>query len=68
MKITIKSPKPNKDLSKFYNWPVFDEHQGITMQLLVDGETVEKLILERFKQVDKIEVNSDQSLTNIQAF
>jgi len=67
MKILIKSPKPNANLSKFYNWPVFDEHLGITMQLLVDGETAEKMILERFKQVKKIEVNSNQSLTNIQA-
>ncbi len=67
MKIFIKSPKPNVNLSKFYNWPVFDEHLGIKMQLLVDGETMEKMILERFKQVKKIEVNSDQSLTNIQA-
>jgi len=68
MKILIKSPKPNVNLSKFYNWPVFDEHLGIKMQLQVDGETMEKMILERFKQVKKIEVNSDQSLTNIQAF
>jgi len=68
MKISIKSPKPNTDLSKFYNWPVFDEHLGITMQLLVDAETMESTILERFQQVDKIEVKSDQSLTNIQAY
>ena len=68
MKIYIKSPKPNANLSKFYNWPVFDEHLGITMQLLVDAETMESTILERFKQVEKIEVKSDKSLTNIQAF
>ena len=68
MKISIKSPKPNTDLSKFYSWPVFDEHLGITMQLLVDAETMESTILERFQQVDKIEVKSDQSLTNIQAY
>ena len=67
MKIIIKSPKPNKDLSKFYNWPVFDKHLGITMQLLVDAETMESTILERFKQVEKIEVNSEKSLTTIQA-
>ena len=36
-------------------------------QLLVDAETMETSILERFKQVEKIEVNSDKSLTNIQA-
>ena len=29
---------------------------------------METSILERFKQVEKIEVNSDKSLTNIQAF
>ena len=67
MKITIKSPKPNKYLSKFYNWPVFDEHLGITMQLLVDAETMESTILERFKQVEKIKFNSEKSFTNIQA-
>ena len=61
MKISIKSPKPNTDLSKFYSGPVFDEHLGITMQLLVDAETMESTILERFQQVDKIEVKSDQS-------
>ena len=68
MKVSIKSPKPNADLSKFYSWPVFDEHLGISMQLVVDVETMENTIMERFQQVDKIEVNSDQSLTTIQAF
>ena len=68
MKVSIKSPKPNADLSKFYSWPVFDEHLGISMQLVVDEETMENTIMERFQQVDKIEVNSDQSLTTIQAF
>ena len=67
MEITIKSPKPNSLLSKFYSWPIFDEHLGITMQLVVNEETIESTIMERFKQVDKIEVNSSQSLTTIQA-
>ena len=68
IKISIKSPKPNADLSIFYNWPIFDEHLGITMQLVVDEETIESTILERFQEVEKIIVNSDQSLTTIQAF
>ncbi len=68
MKVSIKSPKPNADLSKFYSWPVFDEHLGISMQLVVDVETMENTIMERFQQVDKIEINTDQSLTTIQAF
>ena len=68
MMISIKSPKPNSDLSKFYNWPIFDEHLGITMQLVVDAETIESTILERFQEVEKIGVNLDQSLTTIQAY
>jgi 4-amino-4-deoxy-L-arabinose transferase-like glycosyltransferase len=68
MRISIKSPKPNIHLSKFYNWPVFDEHLGITMQLLVDGDTMEKTILDRFQQVENIEVHTDQSLTNFQVY
>ena len=68
MQITIKSPKPNADLSKFYSWPVFDEHLGITMQLVVDSETMENTIMKRVEQIDKIEVNSDQSLTNFQVY
>ena len=68
MMISIKSPKPNSDLSKFYSWPIFDEHLGITMQLVVDAETIESTILERFQEVEKIGVNLDQSLTTIEAF
>ena len=68
MKISIKSPKQNTALSKFYSWPVFDEHLGITMQLVVDSETIESTILERFHEVEKIGVNLDQSLTTIQAY
>jgi hypothetical protein len=68
MEVLIKSPKPSVTLSQFYNWPVFQEHQGISMQLLINGETMEKSILERFKQVKKIQFSTDQSLTNIHAF
>ncbi|HIB94649.1 MAG TPA: hypothetical protein EYO60_10265 [Candidatus Lambdaproteobacteria bacterium] len=68
MQISIKSPKPSITLSQFYNWPVFQEHEGISMQLLINGETMEKSILERFKQVKKIQFRTDQSLTNIHAF
>ena len=68
MQISIKSPKPSITLSQFYNWTVFQEHEGISMQLLINGETMEKSILERFKQVKKIQFRTDQSLTNIHAF
>ena len=68
MEVLIKSPKPSVTLSQFYNWPVFQEQEGISMQLLINGETMEKSILERFKQVKKIQFSTDQSLTNIHAF
>ena len=38
------------------------------MQLLINGKTMEKSILERFKQVKKIQFRTEQSLTNIHAF
>ena len=38
------------------------------MQLLINGKTMEKSILERFKQVKKIQFSTQQSLTNIHAF
>ena len=68
MKVSIQSPKPNIPLSLFYNWPVFQEHQGITMQLKVNGKTMERSLLERFQQVNKIQFRTEQSLTNIHAF
>ena len=68
MEVIIKSPEPSVKLSQLYNWPVFHKHKGISMQLLINGETMEKSILERFKQVKKIQFSTDQSLTNIHAF
>ena len=68
MKVSIQSPKPNIPLSLFYNWPVFQEHQGITMQLKVNGNTMERTLLERYQQVNKIKFRTEQSLTNIHAF
>ena len=68
MQVSIKSPKPIIAPSIFYNWPIFQEHQGISMQLLINGETMEKSILDKFKQVKKIQFRTDQSLTNIHAF
>jgi hypothetical protein len=68
MEVFIKSPKPSITLSRFYNWPVFHEHGGISMQLLINGKTMEKSILERFKQVKKIQFSTEHSLTNIHAF
>jgi len=68
MEVFIKSPKPSITLSRFYNWPIFLEHEGISMQLLINGKTMEKSILERFKQVKKIQFRTKQSLTNIHAF
>ena len=68
MEVFIKSPKPSITLSRFYNWPFFHEHGGISMQLLINGKTMEKSILERFKQVKKIQFRTEQSLTNIHAF
>ena len=68
MEVLIKSPKPSVTLSRFYNWPVFQKHEGISMQLLINGETMEKSILKRFKQVKKIQFRTEQSLTNIRAF
>jgi hypothetical protein len=38
------------------------------MQLLINGETMEKSILDKFKQVNKIQFRTEQSLTNIHAF
>ena len=68
MEVFIKSPKPSITLSRFYNWPVFQKHEGMSMQLLINGKTMEKSILERFKQVKKIQFRTEQSLTNIHAF
>ena len=68
MQISIKSPKPSIAPSIFYNWPIFQEHQGISMQLLINGETMEKSILDKFKQVNKIQFRTEQSFTNIHAF
>ena len=68
MQVSIKSPKPSIDHSLFYNWPIFKEHQGISMQLLINGETMEKSILDKFKQVKKIQFRTEQSFTNIHAF
>jgi len=68
MQVSIKSPKPIIAPSIFYNWPIFQEHQGISMQLLINGETMEKSILDKFKQVNKIQFRTEQSLTNIHAF
>ena len=68
MQVSIKSPKPSIDPSIFYNWPIFQEHQGISMQLLINGETMEKSILDKFKQVKKIHFRTEQSFTNIHAF
>jgi len=68
MQVSIKSPKPGIDPSIFYNWPIFKEHQGISMQLLINEETMEKSILDKFKQVKKIEFSTEQSSTNINAF
>ncbi|HIN49055.1 MAG TPA: hypothetical protein EYM80_12745 [Deltaproteobacteria bacterium] len=68
MEVLIKSPKPSVTLSRFYNWPVFQKHEGISMQLLINGETMEKSILKRFKQVKKIQFRTEQSLTKIRAF
>ena len=68
MQVSIKSPKPSIAPSIFYNWPIFQEHQGISMQLLINGETMEKSILDKFKQVNKIQFRTEQSLTNIHAF
>ncbi len=68
MDVLIKSPTPSITLSKFYNWPVFQEHEGISMQLFINEKTMEKSILERFKQVKKIQFSTDQSSTNIHTF
>jgi hypothetical protein len=68
MQVSIKSPKPSIAPSIFYNWPIFQEHQGISMQLLINGETMEKSILDKFKQVNKIQFRTEQSFTNIHAF
>jgi len=68
MQVSIKSPKPSIAPSIFYNWPIFQEHQGISMQLLINGETMEKSILDKFKQVKKIQFRTEQSFTNIHAF
>jgi 4-amino-4-deoxy-L-arabinose transferase-like glycosyltransferase len=68
IQVSIKSPKPSIAHSIFYNWPIFQEHQGISMQLLINGETMEKSILEKFKQVKKIQFRTEQSFTNIHAF
>ena len=68
IKVSIKSPKPSIAHSIFYNWPIFQEHQGISMQLLINGETMEKSILDKFKQVNKIQFRTEQSFTNIHAF
>ena len=68
MQVSIKSPKPSIAHSIFYNWPIFQEHQGISMQLLINGETMEKSILDKFKQVNKIQFRTEQSFTNIHAF
>jgi hypothetical protein len=68
MQVSIKSPKPSIAPSIFYNWPIFQKHQGISMQLLINGETMEKSILDKFKQVNKIQFRTEQSLTNIHAF
>jgi len=68
MKISIKSPKPSIAPSIFYNWPIFQEHQGISMQLLINGETMEKSILDKFKHVKKIQFRTEQSFTNVHAF
>ena len=68
MQVSIKSPKPIIAPSIFYNWPIFQEHQGISMQLLINGETMEKSILDKFKQVNKIQFRTEQSFTNIHAF
>ena len=68
MMFSIKSPKPSIDPSIFYNWPIFQEHQGISMQLLINGETMEKSILDKFKQVKNIQFHTEQSFTNIHAF
>jgi hypothetical protein len=38
------------------------------MQLLINGETMEKSILDKFKQVNKIQFRTEQSFTNIHAF
>ena len=68
IKVSIKSPKPSIAHSIFYNWPIFQEHQGISMQLLINGETMEKSILDKFKQVNKIQFRTEKSFTNIHAF
>ena len=38
------------------------------MQLKVNGKTMERSLLERFQQVNKIRFRTEQSLTNIHAF
>ena len=38
------------------------------MQLLKNGETMEKSILDEFKQVNKIQFRTEQSFTNIHVF
>ena len=68
MQVSIKSPKPSIAPSIFYNWPIFQEHQGISMQLSINGETMEKSILDKFKQVKNIQFRTEQSFTNIHAF
>ena len=68
MQVSINSPIPSVAPSIFYNWPIFKEHQGISMQLLINGETMEKSILDKFKQVKNIKFRTEQSFTNIHAF
>ena len=68
MQITIKTPIPSIPNSQFYNWPVFREHQGISMQLMIEAHTMEETILKRFKQVETINIRTEQSFTNIHAF
>jgi len=67
MQVSILSPKLSVSHSLFYEWPVFQNHHGIKMKLIVDAKTMEKSIKKRFNQVKKIQFSIDPSLINVRS-